>query len=147
MKSFRRLAIIILLTELALLLLADALLLSFRRSDRTPIDVREFVAGEAAEHPYYVEEAGGVLYRVEYEADGLSARSLAVFNVVCFCFIGLTVFVLVYLGKKIVSPFERMASLPETLAKGEPAVPLREQKSRYFGRFLWGMDLLRDPAL
>lgn len=30
------------------------------------------------------------------------------------------------------------------LSKGNLTVPLKEEKSRYFGRFIWGMDLLRE---
>lgn len=41
-------------------------------------------------------------------------------------------------------PFHRMMSLTEELAKGNLSVPIKAEKSKFFGRFLWGMDMLRD---
>ncbi len=49
-----------------------------------------------------------------------------------------------YIGKQIVEPFEKMSALAEELSKGNLSVPLPEIKNRYFGRFLWGMDMLRE---
>ena len=49
-----------------------------------------------------------------------------------------------YIGKKILKPFHRMMSLTEKLAKGNLSVPIKAEKSKFFGRFLWGMDMLRD---
>lgn len=49
-----------------------------------------------------------------------------------------------YIGKKILMPFHRMMSLTEELAKGNLSVPIKAEKSKFFGRFLWGMDMLRD---
>lgn len=37
-----------------------------------------------------------------------------------------------------------MMSLTEELAKGNLSVPIKAEKSKFFGRFLWGMDMLRD---
>lgn len=37
-----------------------------------------------------------------------------------------------------------MQNLTEELAKGNLSTPIKAEKSRFFGRFLWGMDMLRD---
>ena len=37
-----------------------------------------------------------------------------------------------------------MQSLTEELAKGNLSVPVKAEKSKFLGRFLWGMDMLRE---
>lgn len=56
----------------------------------------------------------------------------------------LSVFLICYIGKKIIKPFEQMQSLTEELAKGNLSVPVKAEKSKFLGRFLWGMDMLRE---
>ena len=34
--------------------------------------------------------------------------------------------------------------MTEELAKGNLSIPIKAEKSKYFGRFLWSMDMLRD---
>ena len=50
----------------------------------------------------------------------------------------LSVFLICYIGKKIIKPFEQMQSLTEDLAKGNLSVPVKAEKSKFLGRFLWG---------
>lgn len=52
--------------------------------------------------------------------------------------------VLIYIRRNLIRPFEAMKDIPYELSKGRLTVPLPECKNRYFGRFLWGMDLLRE---
>lgn len=56
----------------------------------------------------------------------------------------LSVFLIFYVGAKIIKPFQNIQFLTEELAKGNLSTPVREEKSKFFGRFLWGMDMLRD---
>ena len=56
----------------------------------------------------------------------------------------LSVFLICYIGKKIIKPFEQMQSLTEDLAKGNLSVPVKAEKSKFLGRFLWGMDMLSE---
>ena len=37
-----------------------------------------------------------------------------------------------------------MQSLTEELAKGNLSVPIKAEKNKFLGRFLWGMDMLRE---
>jgi signal transduction histidine kinase len=55
--------------------------------------------------------------------------------------------VLTYLRQQVIKPFETFSSLPAKLAQGRLDEPLQEQKSRFFGRFLWGLDNLRESLL
>ncbi|MCR5293498.1 MAG: HAMP domain-containing histidine kinase [Eubacterium sp.] len=56
----------------------------------------------------------------------------------------MTAGVMLYIGKKVIGPFDKMTSLTEELAKGNLSTPIKEDKSRFFGKFLWGMDMLRE---
>ena len=44
----------------------------------------------------------------------------------------------------MIIPFKKMDNLTVELAKGNLATPIQQEKSKYFGRFLWGMDMLRE---
>ena len=52
--------------------------------------------------------------------------------------------VLIYMKKKLVDPFQRLSELPLQLAKGHLKGHIKEEKSRYLGRFMWGMGQLKD---
>ena len=56
----------------------------------------------------------------------------------------LSVFLIFYIWKKVIKPFQRIQYLTEELAKGNLSVPIKAEKSKFLGRFLWGMDMLRD---
>ena len=51
---------------------------------------------------------------------------------------------MVYIYFRIIHPFEKLSEYPTELAKGNLTKPLKEQKNGYFGKFLWGLDLLRE---
>ena len=51
---------------------------------------------------------------------------------------------LLFLFIRIIRPFEKISAYPTELAKGNLTAPLKDSKSKYFGKFLWGLDLLRE---
>ena len=50
----------------------------------------------------------------------------------------------IHINRKIIKPFSNIKEIPYELAKGNLNIPLKEEKSKYFGRFTWGMDMLRE---
>lgn len=54
------------------------------------------------------------------------------------------IFVYFYIRINIVKPFNSLSTMPYELAKGNMNIPLTENKNKYFGKFIWGMDLLRE---
>ena len=50
----------------------------------------------------------------------------------------------VYIDRKVILPFNRLAEYPERIAKNENADVLPETKNKYFGKYVWGMNMLRD---
>ena len=109
----------------------------------TIVGIREFVAGEACDNDYLVEEIAGKLYRIEY-AEERSSRLPLYINLLLFGMMIVTMIVLVYVHNKVLKPFQNMSNLSYELAKGNLSMPIKEEKSKLFGRFLWGMDMLRE---
>lgn len=109
----------------------------------TIMGIREFAAGEACDHEYLVEEIAGKLYRIEY-AEERSTSLPWYINLSLLGMMLVTNIVLVYVYTKVLKPFQDMRDLPYELAKGNLSMPVKEEKSKLFGRFLWGMDMLRE---
>ena len=109
----------------------------------TIVGIREFVAGEACDNDYLVEEIDGKLYRIEYAGES-SPRLPFFINLLLFGMMIVTNIVLVYVYLKVLKPFRDMSHLSYELAKGNLSMPVKEEKSKLFGRFLWGMDMLRE---
>lgn len=95
---------------------------------------------------YAVREINGELYRFDYTVPDRAADR-QVFLIVNTALGVMGIFVLgslLFVGKRILAPFERFTNLPYELAKGNLTVPVRESRNRFLGKFLWGMDLLRE---
>lgn len=56
----------------------------------------------------------------------------------------LIITVLLYIKFAILMPFERLSGIPYELSKGNLTAPIKETKNRFFGKFLWGIDILRE---
>jgi len=68
-----------------------------------------------------------------------------VFADLCLLIIFLTVIaLLLYIRRSILKPFNEMVELPYELSKGHLRTDLKENKNRFFGKFLWGLNLLRE---
>ena len=52
--------------------------------------------------------------------------------------------VMLYIKFAILAPFERLSGIPYELSKGNLAAPIKETKNRFFGKFLWGINVLRE---
>ncbi|MBP3857795.1 MAG: HAMP domain-containing histidine kinase [Ruminiclostridium sp.] len=92
---------------------------------------------------YVIREINGKLYRIEYSEDPGNDSRLSL-NVTAAFFAAFILGLLLWLRQTVIKPFDRIRELPFELAKGGLAVPLKESRSRYFGRFIWGLDMLRE---
>lgn len=110
---------------------------------KTIAGIREFAAGEACDNGYLVEEIAGKLYRIEY-AEERSSRLPLYINISLLAMMIVTMIVLGYVYTKVLKPFQDMSNLSYELAKGNLSMPVKEEKSKLFGRFLWGMNMLRE---
>lgn len=94
---------------------------------------------------YAVREIDGELYRFDYTASAEKNHSAAVIVNIILAVMSVIIFaVLIYIKRKIISPFDTLKDVPYELSKGNLTAPIKENKSRFFGRFIWGVDLLRE---
>lgn len=95
---------------------------------------------------YVIREINGKLYRFDYKTQNnmeKTERLIAANGILVIMSIVLFI-VVFYIKRKILLPFEQFAALPYELSKGNLTPSVKETKSRFFGRFLWGMDMLRE---
>lgn len=92
---------------------------------------------------YLIIEVGETLYRIEYTIENGQYGITAVNCVLGVLFL-LVTGLLYYIRRHIIAPFDRLSDVPKELAKGNLAVTISEEKSRFFGEFTWGVNLLRE---
>lgn len=98
------------------------------------------------ESDYVIEEINGKLYRIDYttHSGADKTRQLLTMNIALAVLTAVIFGVLIYIKVKILTPFERLSDVPYELSKGNLTAPVKETKNRFFGRFIWGVDLLRE---
>ena len=95
---------------------------------------------------YHIADVGGKLYRIEYAID-LSKERSDIYRsalVTIGAILGAVILVLVYIYIRIITVFNNISEYPVQLAKGNLSIPLMEERNKYFGKFLWGLDMLRE---
>ena len=91
---------------------------------------------------YTIREINGVLYRFDYTTDMESDKSsvMLMVNIILGILSAMIIGVLIFIRIKILLPFENLTNVPYELSKGNLTCPIKEDKSRFFGRFIWGVD-------
>ena len=171
MKAFRRLCIVVITGFLLLMVVLNLFLVGAKNSNEGIYRVEaKRLADEIAEtgnydlekYPhimgvaraddgelytsdehYLIIEAGGTLYRVEYTV-GNGQHSIVAVNCVFGALFVLMIGLLYYIRGHIIVPFGRLNDVPKELARGNLSIPIPEEKSRFFGKFTWGVNLLRE---
>lgn len=92
---------------------------------------------------YVVKKIGSDLYSFEYR-DKADIRPLIYMNIGLGIALISVSFVLIYIGRKILRPFHKMSDYSLQLARGNLSAPVKEDKNKFFGKFLWGINMLRD---
>lgn len=94
---------------------------------------------------YFIKEINGKLYRFDYRLmPKANISSIILANAMLGIMTLFIIFLLIYYRSKIIKPFDSLVDVPYQLSKGNLTTPLKEDKNRYFGRFIWGVDLLRE---
>jgi signal transduction histidine kinase len=79
------------------------------------------------------------IYKEEHHPEFILAAN--VFILICFI---ITLSAFIYLTITVLMPFRRLSEYPEKLARMRDIQKLPESKSRYFGKYIWGMNMLTD---
>ncbi len=94
---------------------------------------------------YTIREINGELYRFDYTANiPQNNRSIGMLNLTLGVMTIVILAVMLYIRHRILMPFEKLTDVPYELSKGNLTKPVKESPNRFFGRFLWGVDLLRE---
>lgn len=75
---------------------------------------------------------------------GIGNEIYIIFNLGVFAVFLLQFGILLYLYRKIIYPFHVLSKIPYELSKGNLRHDIKEEKSRYFGKFIWGISVLKD---
>lgn len=122
--------------------------------NNVPTDIR-YITVEKSEEGIYelaggssvwtISEAGTVKgFLVFSFNDDHMLRTILICEVTIAIVFVITVLFFIYIDRKVIMPFNRLSEYPERIAKNENADALPESKNRYFGRYIWGMNMLRD---
>lgn len=95
---------------------------------------------------YLMKEIDGRLYRIEYSSRGNDFRRglIVQTNIILLIMSLMIISVLIFIRQRILKPFDELKEVPYELSKGNLTVPMKESKSRFFGKFVWGVNLLRE---
>ena len=96
----------------------------------------------------YIIKINEKLYRFDYrfgDSDNQNAR--LILNVSLGAISLLLIAVLIYFRMRLIRPFHKLSSVPYDLSKGKLTQPLDENKNRYFGKFVWGVNMLRENII
>lgn len=95
---------------------------------------------------YLIREINGQTYRFDYVFLPQAEHGNIVFmvNIILGILSLAMILILIFIREKILKPFDSLREVPYELSKGNLTVPIKENKSRFFGRFVWGVDMLRE---
>lgn len=129
MKSFRKFIVFLIILEALVIGIANVVYYN-NSKDNQPQISRE-------------EENGQTVYRVTYK-NKTDDSDLVLMNSALGAMAVISLISCIHINRKIIKPFSSIKELPYELAKGNLNIPLKEQKNKYFGKFTWGMDMLRE---
>ena len=95
---------------------------------------------------YAIREIKGELYRFDYtfRNDTQQNQWILTVNVILGVMAVLVLGLMIYLKTTILKPFNQLKDIPYALSKGNLTEPIKEDKKRFFGKFVWGLNLLRE---
>ena len=111
--------------------------------DETGASISDLVEHE--NNDYYIVTTDRYIYKITYIPTNSDNNKVLLFLNIVLVIVGLALMcVYLYLRNNILKPFYEFSELPYELAKGNMNKPLEESKNKYFGRFIWGMNMLRE---
>lgn len=105
-----------------------------------------FECSEQISYWILYDDAGAIEKIVGFEFyDEKASRQKRLFVNGVFLLLAITVTsVLLVVKYKILKPFHSLERIPEELAKGRLNLQIKEVKHKYFGKFLWGVNMLQN---
>ena len=118
--------------------------ITFLPYNATETEIAVFL--EAEREPYLIKTYQGGYVKFTYIPNNNEEfkHFRVMLNTAIIVFGIITAAVLLYVKSQIVKPFKTMQDMPFELSKGHLTHGLKESKNRFFGRFVWGLDMLRE---
>ncbi|MEE1248244.1 MAG: HAMP domain-containing sensor histidine kinase [Lachnospiraceae bacterium] len=108
----------------------------------------EFYAGKNGLHscikPLILDGTKKGYVRFDYIGEKADYRMLIATEIVLFLVFLFIFGLLFYIRNHILKPFHAIREMPYELSKGHLNMELTENKNRLFGKFIWGLGMLRD---
>lgn len=125
--------------------------MSWMDKDAEPLAIQRFFDGSGVKDseeyivkPIYLDERLSGFLRFSYEDGSSYIRGTVVLIVILLLILAAVAGLLLYVRAQIIRPFHKIEELPYELSKGHLNPGMKESKSRFFGKFIWGLDLLRQ---
>ena len=98
-----------------------------------------------SKYDYCLRVIDGNIYRFEYVVENdNNIDAILIINVIMILASIVIIAILVYIRYRIIVPFHKFEQVPYELSKGNLSIPLEERQTKYFGKFIWGTNVLRE---
>lgn len=129
MRKFKKFIFVVIILEIIIIAVANFVYIQKSKEDSTNI-IRE-------------EKNNQITYKITYN-ENKDIENVIIINISLGAIVILSIITYIYINNKIIKPFSDIKEMPYELAKGNLSIPIKEQKNKYFGKFTWGMDMLRE---
>ncbi|MEG0468819.1 MAG: HAMP domain-containing sensor histidine kinase [Longicatena sp.] len=87
---------------------------------------------------------GNEFYFFTYSIDRIP--SYIVWGINLFFFLAIVIFMWMhrFVAKQVIQPFYKMKDMAEAISRRDFDYPLPQQKYKFFGKFVWAIDMMRD---
>ena len=141
----------VLLTDIEIDQASDVLSLDWIEENADSLQIEQFFNGAGVNggtnfmiKPIYEGERLVGYLRMTYDVPNHLIPAIIVIDIILLLTLVTIVLVLVYLKRQIIKPFHVIENMPLELSKGRLNQGIKESESRFFGKFIWGLDLLRE---
>lgn len=100
--------------------------------------------GEVLIQPLFINGERHGYVRFTYIKDNQMHLWMQITELAMALLFGCVIAFLLYIRQHLLLPFQTLSEMPYELSKGHLQGELTEEKNRYFGRFVWGISMLRD---
>ena len=103
-------------------------------------------SGRYTIRPHFVDD--NLIGFFQFELTDIQSTSTpiikTVVNGILFLIVMMVLGILIYIRQQIIIPFSTISHLPIELSQGNVKKGIPESKSRYFGNFIWGLNMMRE---
>ncbi len=141
----------VLLTDIAIDQATYVQDLDWMEGNAEPLQIEQFFNGAGVRSgegfmikPIYDGQQLAGYLRLTYTIPNPITSAIITVDIILLAALTSIVGLLLYVQRQIITPFHAIENMPLELSKGHLHQGIKESKSRFFGKFIWGLDLLRE---